>query len=109
LSKRAKRIWKQTVPIIPAGVLTLADGGTLAIYCQERARYEEAIEILYEEPPRFQPGSIEHRRLSITCDSAAAMMGRFGAKLGLSPSDRAGMSVPAAKPQNDKSRFFQAG
>ena len=100
LSAEAEAEWKKVIPILAKmGVLTVADGATIAGYCQSRAdwlRAQSEIEeygVTVEEPITNRMGDVVgHRRkknpaVTVASD-AKKMMRAFASDLGLSPASR---------------------
>ena len=114
LSEAAKAEWKAVIPILrKMGVLTIADGATVAGYCQSRAdwlRAQAEIEeygVTVEEPITNRMGDVVgHRRkknpaVTVASD-AKKMMRAFASDLGLSPASRTRVHVsPDDKPDED--------
>jgi len=92
------------------GVLTLADEGVIAGYCQAYSDWLGALSVLRRGGKGMPRGSAERRRVEITAEQALQAMLRTGAKLGLSPADRVGLHADAAEDDTDtKTRFFGKG
>ncbi len=91
LSAAARREWRRLAsPLHDAGLLTVADRGALAAYCQTYARWVEAEERLKETPALIKAPSGYPQQspwLSIA-NKQLELMGRYMAELGLTPSAR---------------------
>jgi P27 family predicted phage terminase small subunit len=115
LSEAAQAEWNHIAPILlKLGVLTVADGATLAAYCQSRADWLAAqaeIEqygVTVEEPITNRAGEIVgHRRkknpaVTVASD-AKKLMRAFASDLGLSPAARTRVhAAPGAESQDDE-------
>jgi P27 family predicted phage terminase small subunit len=125
----AKRKWKQLVPLLEGmGILAKVDGDILAQYCQLWARWKAAEIIIAKrgmsekvrrkdrETGRWvSAGYRAIPEVKIASD-LSAQLARLYAKLGLSPADRAGLSIekdkePPTKKRDgkDKNRFLKLG
>jgi len=96
LSPPALDEWRRLVPILVGmGVLTLADGNALAMYCEAFALYVAAARevaasgVLVDS---YRGGVAKNPAIQVARD-AADQCARWGAKLGLSPVDRARLAV----------------
>lgn len=117
LSAAAQDEWTAVIPILrKMGVLTVADGATIAGYCQSRAdwlRAQAEIEeygVTVAEPITNRMGEpVGHRRkknpaVTVASD-AKKMMRAFASDLGLSPASRTRVhATPGSddKPQQDE-------
>jgi P27 family predicted phage terminase small subunit len=115
LSEAAQAEWNHIAPILlKLGVLTVADGATLAAYCQSRADWLAAqaeIEqygVTVEEPITNRAGEIVgHRRkknpaVTVASD-AKKLMRAFASDLGLSPAARTRVhAAPGTESQDDE-------
>lgn len=128
LHRHAKAEWRRLVrALAPAGMLTQADLGVLAGYCQAWAEFRLATELLESEGrtvlsggvPVEQAGEDGTTRTVVVGAtvkphpavaqqrSAWVAMQRFGALLGLDPSSRSRLSVPPA--EADPFEAFERG
>ena len=106
LSSTARKEWRRLAkPLFEAGVLTLADRGVLAGYCQAYSRWAEAERKLAETPMLIKApsGYIQQSPWLSIANKQLELMGRFMAEMGLTPTARArlpGMADPATGPNN---------
>lgn len=91
LNARAQCVWREMVPLLEP-VLTLADGPALAAYCASYALMVEAQAILDAEG-LYRDGR-KHAMFQVVRDCAALCL-QYGARFGLTPSDRTRLPVPA--------------
>jgi P27 family predicted phage terminase small subunit len=115
LSEEAKTEWKRVIPILSEmGVLTVADGATVAGYCQSRADWLKAQAEIEEygvtvaEPITNRVGDVvgERRKKNpavTVASDAKKMMRAFASDLGLSPAARTRVHASPAddKPSNE--------
>lgn len=118
LTRAAKREWRRIVPVLDAiGLLTQADMSALAGYCQSYARWVEAEEeitrlgLIVETGELVEPeeGFVKAKGYrTVKANPAVAIsqkerqiMLSFGARLGLSPSDRGRMTLPDAQSEEE--------
>lgn len=106
LSKQARKVWKRLAPDLKAkGVLTPWDVEAFASYCDAVVRRAEAAKMLEEqgqvvELPVFNKnGELTGYRTArnpwlLTLNDADAQVQRWGARFGMTPSDRAGIKLP---------------
>lgn len=96
LRRPAAAIWRRLAPdLIAKRVLTAWDVDQFAVFCDAAATYREAREFLDTEGYTAQGsagGVIKSPYWQIARD-AASIMTSVGARFGLTPSDRAGLSV----------------
>lgn len=105
--KDVSAVWDRTVPILEEmGVLTVADGGMLAAYCNAYARSERAN--AKERAARKLDTDVWHRAFGIA-DRAAITLHRLGAAFGLDPSSRSRIHAVKPKPADAKpgAEFFK--
>lgn len=92
LSEVARKEWRRlATPLHEAGILTLADRGALAAYCQAWARWVEAEDKLSNTPMLLKTPSGYAQQspwLSIA-NKQLDLMGRYMSELGLTPVARA--------------------
>lgn len=109
LKLEAKREWRRIVPELDRlGLLAVIDRGQLAGYCQSWAIWVEAEEWLAANGRTYilrdEDGNVRYAapwpEVKIARDALADMRA-FGARFGLSPSDRTRMTVPAAPEEDD--------
>jgi P27 family predicted phage terminase small subunit len=106
-----KKEWQRVAPILAAsGLLRDADRSMLAAYCEAFAEFVEAKKRLKKSGHTFETdkGYCCVSPWVAVKNSAAERMGKFAAQFGLSPSSRARVPAPEAKPEaaNKKARFF---
>lgn len=102
LDALAKTEWRRLEPeLVRLGMLTLLDVSKFAAYCRWYARwrrYEDRLTALARtkrgELLTSKAGAVHPHPLVAMAKHAAEMMNRFGSQFGLSPSDRAGLSLP---------------
>lgn len=93
----AKAEWFRVVPILQGmAVVTLADLGVVAGYCQMWGKWAEVERVRAETP--WPHGTPERRRIEATANECFKGMMAAGDKLGLSPSSRTGVK---AEPKRD--------
>lgn len=91
LDEAARNEWRRLArPMHEAGVLTIADRGALAAYCQAWSRWVEAEEKLKETPMLLKSpsGYIQQSPWLSISNKQLEIMGRYMAELGLTPSAR---------------------
>lgn len=114
LSDAARREWRRlATPLFEAGVLTLADRGALAAYCQAWGRWVEAEEKLAETPSLLKTpsGYVQQSPWLSIANKQLEIMGRYMAELGLTPVSRGRVNIPeghGAPPPIDTIRFVIA-
>jgi P27 family predicted phage terminase small subunit len=96
MTVRAKEQWRKLAPdLIAKGVLTAWDVDLFMLYCESWSFWEQARRLIADEGPLI-PGAhgnkVTHPAVRIQRD-AVEQIRRLGAQFGLSPSDRAGLSV----------------
>lgn len=103
-------IWAQMVPLLLGmRVLTKADGPALGRYCEYFADWlacrlhvlDNGLTYETEKGPRETPEATRMLRLE-------QAMSRLEQCFGLTPSARSRITVPGAKPAEEKDRFFRA-
>lgn len=110
LDARAREVWKDCVGLlVPAGILTKADGEALADYCRAVSRADAADLVVADEglTTATAEGIKVHPAVTIARrerDAAARLRGLFG----LDPSSRARLNVPEA-PKADPTEDFLFG
>jgi P27 family predicted phage terminase small subunit len=84
----ARKEWRRlATPLHEAGILTLADRGALAAYCQAWARWVEAEEKLKTTPIliRSPSGYAQQSPWLSIANKQLELMGRYMSELGLTP------------------------
>lgn len=96
----ARREWRRVAPELERiGLLTLVDLAVMAAYCQSFSRWQAAEELIAKAGLLIKTGSDRYTAIKtnpavkIAQDERQLMM-QFGARLGLSPSDRSRMTLP---------------
>lgn len=107
LDKEARREWRRIVPVLDKiGLLTQADMSTLAGYCQSYSRWQEAEAdvtrrgVIITES-RMNYDVTKPNPAIVVAQKERQLMMQFGARLGLSPSDRGRMTLPEVEDDGD--------
>ena len=116
LNREAKATWKQIVPqLADMGVLTKIDCNALARYCDAWARWRKMAEFIDATGEVYtlkdDSGKLTHIQQLPQVGiyhKLGQMLTRLEAEFGLTPSARAGISVPAGQQgaDDDDSKFF---
>jgi P27 family predicted phage terminase small subunit len=117
LSGEASGYWDALVPLLQGmGLLTMADGDSLGLYCQSLARLAECERVINEEGLTYtqyaDDGTIRMIRARPEQRMAKELytiVSRLGKEFGLSPSSRAHLNVADANknmPVSEKEKFF---
>lgn len=96
LDGEARAEWFRLVDVLVGmGVVTLADRGALAAYCQAWGRWVEAEEKLKETPMliRTPSGYVQQSPWLTVSNRQMELMGRYMAELGLTPASRSRIAV----------------
>lgn len=104
LTDVARKEWRRiATPLYRMGVLSVTDRAALAAYCQAWARWVEAEEHLAKGPPLIKTpsGYVQQSPWLTVANKQLDIMSRFMAELGLSPSARARLRVPAGMASHD--------
>ena len=110
LDDRARQVWKECIGLlVPAGILTMADGEALADYCRAVSRADAADLVVADEglTTATAEGIKVHPAVTIARrerDAAARLRSLFG----LDPSSRSKLNVPE-KPKEDPTEDFLFG
>ncbi len=117
LSSKAKVQWKYLSPALEElSLLTKLDRGAFMRYCTMLALNLEAADKIYGNDKEDGTGPIKGKmskaegaqwfsvfmKTSVECS-------RFEAKFGLTPADRAGISIPEAPPEDEDAKWFNRG
>ena len=96
LSKAAKVVWKNLVGAMPLGVYEKTDAALLAAYCEQVAAHDEAIAKIAELGSMVtgSQGQLVVSPWAKMRNESARLIVTLGAKLGLSPVDRANVNAP---------------
>ncbi|WP_205850447.1 phage terminase small subunit P27 family [Mycolicibacterium sp. CR10] len=98
LSEGARAVWDQLSPdLIDRGVLTPWDAHLFAAFCDAAATYWHTRELIGTEflVPGTRKGSMVRSPLWMVLSSAEQQMAQLGARFGLTPGDRAGLTIAA--------------
>ena len=110
LSKDAKAAWRYLVNRLPAGVLGDVDLPALALMCTHLAVAMEAAKTVAREgvlvtDPDHAGAMRKHPALQVLRDNSLAFRG-YAAVFGLTPADRARLSVPPAPVADEMERYL---
>ena len=100
LSDEAKREWNSVIPELSAcGLMTMVDKAALAGYCQAYGRWAVAETALREAGPVVQTkdGNVIQNPYLAVANKAMALMLKFLAEFGMTPSSRVRLAAPGAK------------
>jgi P27 family predicted phage terminase small subunit len=109
LHKYAKKEWKAIAPKLEAlGLLTEVDKTALASYCQAYARWREAEEFMKQYGTIFKTpsGYIQQVPQVAIAQKYMSLMLSALSKFGLSPADRAGLTVSKPNETGRISRYL---
>jgi len=115
LSPAASLIWTETVELLAdvPGLLTVADGATVELFSRTLARYRECEAFVEAHGSvvvlRDDKGEVRSAQIAPQASLAAKLLPQLrglAAELGLNPSARARISLPAAPPQDELTRFL---
>ncbi|HXQ30319.1 MAG TPA: P27 family phage terminase small subunit [Gemmatimonadales bacterium] len=99
-----KILWARLAPDLEReGLLTARDAEEFGSYCHERAIYGIYCELLKEMRPRSTKVE-RYRAIALKANDRAQ---RTGARFGMTPSDRVGLSVPTKPPRDEEFLFGQ--
>lgn len=104
LSVEAKKEWNRLVLVLNKyNLLTDLDRNSLGLYCQTFADYKEALKYCEKGALiKTKNGNIIQNPAVSLKNRVLQILQRLGAEFGLSPSARAGMSIPKAKSRPTK-------
>ena len=115
LSPEAKRIWKETVPVLKAmRILTRVDRDALAVYCHIYARWRAAEDFLQQHgevyPLRDEKGNVrcvqQFPQVAIA-RSLLHVVQSYQQEFGMTPSARTRVhEIPGLVRDTDEERFF---
>lgn len=111
LLPEAKREWSRLAPELERlGLLTPVDRAAFAAYCQSWAMYVQALKDIEEHGTTFVTDKgYEGPRPSVGIASKMLeKMAVYGAKFGLSPSDRARLAIPEKPAEDPFAEFLKA-
>lgn len=112
LNTPAKKEWKRLVPILhQAGVLTQADTGTLAAYCQAFGEFIEATKLAKAKgyTTVTDKGNVIQRPEVGLANTAMKLMVSIAREFGMTPSSRNNISVEKVEDQQDPFVVFIGG
>ncbi len=108
LKGEARAEWFRVIPQLQAmKVLSLSDRAVVVGYCQQWGKWVLAEKRIARSD--HDTASQEYRRMNITSETAYASMLKTAAKLGLSPSDRAGVKTVDQQKGNDTEQRLNIG
>jgi len=116
LSRYAKQAWKRMVPmLLDMGVLSVADGDALMLYCEAYASWKQAVidikkngTYLKGKGSRNQDILIDNPSV-IERDKAHAQMVKLLAEFGCTPSSRSRLKVEKPKDVDPLEQFLSSG
>lgn len=113
LDRTAKAIWRKYAPMLERlGLLTEADGESLAAYCQAVSRYMAAVKRL-KKVARESPDDIELiRKAEVSVEKAEHSMRLLANEFGLTPAARSRIDVPPEAAKDGESileKIWQQG
>ena len=121
LCEQALAYWDALVPILQdMGLITMADGDSLALYCQSLARLAQCEKIINEEGPTYKTytpngelSMIKMRPEAGLAKQLYPIVTKLGKEFGLSPAARAHLNVEVANKGSttvtEKEKFFNVG
>jgi len=118
LSADAGLIWDHTVALLAAvpGLLTVADGATVELFARTMARYRELEAFVEAHGPvlvmRDDKGVVKYSQPAPHASLSAKLLPQLrglAAELGLNPSARARINLPAAPVVDELSAFLAKG
>ncbi len=100
-----RAVWEQYIPVLTSvkGLLTLADGGELALLCEAWEDFLDARDEIAREGATCvseKGGAYPHPAVGRK-NAAIARIKALSAKFGLSPADRVGLKLPVAEAPDD--------
>jgi P27 family predicted phage terminase small subunit len=111
-------IWDATVAILAGvpGLLTIADGATVELFARTFARYRQLEAFVEAHGPvlvlRDDKGEVRYAQPAPQASLAAKLLPQLrglAAELGLNPSARSRIDLPAAAPVDELSAFLARG
>ena len=118
LSVDAGEVWDQTIALLAdvRGLLTVADGATVELFARTFARYRELEAFTEANGPvlvlRDDKGQVRYAQPAPHASLAAKLLPQLrglAAELGLSPSARARINLPAAPAVDELTAFLAKG
>lgn len=110
LDADAQQEWVRLAEILgPMGLLTAADIDHLGVYCTAICHHRRAVELVNNSMPLVTArGQIaKHPAMQVIRDQAQLIL-QFGARFGLSPSDRTSLGRAGYRPTDDGSDLLDA-
>ncbi len=105
LDEDARAEWRRITPILlHMGVLTIADGAALAVYCEAYSTMGHALKTIEEEGPTFvSPKTmVEHLKPEIMIiQNARSAIKAFCQEFGMTPSARSRMTTSSDRKDSD--------
>jgi P27 family predicted phage terminase small subunit len=116
MSRYAKVAWKRIVPILlNMGVLTVADGDALMLYCEAYAQWKDAMIYLKKHGMTYEATGIKGQVLTKVSpyvaerDKAYKSMKSMLAEFGCTPSSRSRLKVEKPKDVDPLDAFLSSG
>lgn len=108
LGEVGSAVWDETIEKLLAvdGLLAQMDGAALSIYCDAWEDFHDAVESINQEGAVCigeKGGAYPHPAVGMK-NQARAVIAKYEAKFGLTPSDRVGLKVQPNKPQGVRRR-----
>lgn len=107
LNAEAKAEWKRQTEVMPAGLMTMADRGALAMYCQAWSEFVEASKFCKQITNHWittDKGNLVLHPASLVLQRSHERATRLAAQFGFTPSARSRLEMP---PQDKKSNPLQ--
>ena len=108
MSAGAIAVWNELAPALQAiGLLTVLDVNHFRVYCEAVNSWREAVAALNRDGVLIpgDRGQVKHPACQIVRDQASIMLS-YGARFGLSPSDRSNLSVYREPEYNHAERLL---
>jgi P27 family predicted phage terminase small subunit len=116
LPEIAKQEWNRVCDVLQEmGILSLADGPLLELYCSTYARWREACDKINEQGMvvECKRSGFKKNPNMLVCDSAAIEIRKLLIEMGLTPSSRSRVSTNAITPKTqehpDWAEFLRGG
>ncbi len=110
LSQAAKKVWKQTVPVLlELGTLTTADGDALASYCQAKVMWQLAQASIDKDGIIIQSSQGLKKNPAVTvADTAMKTMRALMGEFGLTPASRTKIETNAPDKESPLTKLLNA-
>jgi len=118
LPETAQAEWRRVAAVLPAGVVTGVDVGTLEAYCQTYAEWRDAIERMATEQKEHggkdqsivvtPNGAVQTNPLLSIARNARRDMNRFAGELGFTPASRTRVKVTDGPEANEGDKAKEA-